>query len=165
MQFKQDAAMLTLKLNVILTTSSFYSMALRDPGMKQTRTAGQSSGENLTGRGMGLPNASKPQLFRTLGKHRDVSVAGVRTDHRKCRGQPGKDQGDWGSSLGHQTRPAEGAPASHESKWRFMPEPGYKVFAVYKLMFKPVDSLNCVGQPCSKLLQVLIKLTISWGED
>ena len=50
------------------------------------RTAGQSSGENLTGRGMGLPNASKPQLFRTLGKHREtVSVAGVRTDHRKLQ--------------------------------------------------------------------------------
>ena len=80
----------------------------------QPGAAGQSSGENFTGRGMGLPNASKPQLFRTLGKHRaTVSVAGVRTDHRKLqRGSQERTKAARGSRLDQQTRPAEGAPAS-----------------------------------------------------
>ena len=97
------------------------------------RTAGQSNGENHTGGGMGLLSASKYQLFRTLGKQREtVSVAGVRTDHGKLqRGSQEKTKAARGSRLNQKTRPAEAAPASSwGNKWRFMPEPGYKVSAV-----------------------------------
>ena len=54
MQFKQDAALLTRKLNVILTTSSFHPMALRDPRRKeagelQGRAVGRTSQEGVWG--------------------------------------------------------------------------------------------------------------------
>ena len=58
MQFKQDAALLTLKLNDILTTSSFYPMALRDPGIKQTR--------ELQGRAVGRTSQGGVWGFQTL---------------------------------------------------------------------------------------------------
>lgn len=58
MQFKQDAALLTLKLNIILTTSSFYPIALRDPGIKEAR--------ELQGRAVGRTSQEGVWGFQTL---------------------------------------------------------------------------------------------------
>lgn len=57
-QFKQGAALLTLKMNITLTTSSFYPIALRDPGIKQTR--------ELKGRAVGRTSQGGELGFQTL---------------------------------------------------------------------------------------------------